>query len=79
LKFDRIEQDVTWMEISTQPSALGIQPAQGFRVVSTGILPSKVAKSTRSQKSEIGINPKAEIAFTTRERRGEPFSAADLH
>jgi hypothetical protein len=40
LRFNRIEQDVTWMETSTQ-QALGIQPAQRLGAVSTGILPSQ--------------------------------------
>jgi hypothetical protein len=41
LSFNRIEQDVTWMQ--GKHSAVSIQSAQQLRVVSTGILPSKVA------------------------------------
>jgi len=54
LKFNRIEQRVTWMEVSTQQSAVSIPPAQQLRVVSTGILPSKVAKGKGSQKRDGG-------------------------
>jgi hypothetical protein len=43
---------------SIQPLAISIQPAQLFGAVSTGMVPSQVAKSQGSQKS---APPPAEI------------------
>jgi hypothetical protein len=71
--------------------AFSIQPALQFGAVLTGILPSKDAKSKGSQKSggdrayaqsinrKLQTQPEGEPQRNTEERRGTPFSAADLH